>query len=1295
TLASELAKSQAEEDYTRVVTRQSTLWSSLVLLPLIMVTAGTSSLISGATTMFNTVLKPWQISLLRGVFYAASIPIQVEVEVWEELYLDPWIESVMYKLGNYFGWSDSTSEFWGMFICSFREAFMGAAKFAIKGMVGGFGGSDISNQQEIETIIDTNTLVDTLVDYFSESTIDSLVSDFIGEQSVYDYALDTLDQITETLDQVEDQISILSSKKEEAKFKITVWSVAKRILSLGKLIPSFMVGAGGFALNTYLMDVTADYIFDVEKVEKALYNRKLSKKLTQLTGFKHILDLKSKFLQGLIIEQTAVSNFPKSADPLNPSSALTSSVALQGQFNAYDTDGTEYNVEILSHEEFMKQKQEIIKANLIKAEDLKVKLDPNFDGNFFEIFVAEAAEQADPVVEVNGMKIWIQPLPAEHYNLKHEMTLNDFLALIGILNDPSKQAIFNGYILQHGAEILIAQGIIRLDGNMPLSLALDLIGYDRNNLEDQFNRLAHRIQIIDTATILQLQDDTTALFHPDVREEIFFRHDITDYQRSYFSKKVLDAFSIVELRFQDTFRETIYESAYNLIKIKYSEDFGITQEEWLELVDFKAKDEDGIFTQEFEKIVDLCLKEQVFLNLIELSGAQDQDVDAIFSTLDTYLDENFGSLIEQLFNPLAFEAFISEVVNQFLNNMDNEGFVAFNVPTQEYFAELFNQPLPQIAFLAGGLLAPEMIKSAEIEIEANHKTELNNLALLIYKIIKFDSSQRGLTITDQLLNLHTSENSYQYTVKDLSDLLQKLGLTNDIFRNQKTFYATILDKIKYLNEHTEISLNPQIREKISRIANSITKSFDEDISNGYTNEEVDIFELLDPLLDDLFGYVGYSLLQLGLIRFDNDGNAKFELPSSLKDLKDHLKLFNIKSIAHTRLNYNKRDSITDTELIEIITSIILSGHFKSIAKVDENGRIIRNDPGYVYTHPMASFLSETFKNFRISERDPSYHWSIWNQISNVFFNYRLNHLSPTDISLEKSIFQSYVLKINDKIKTLGQVYTGIDRIDKANNLLYNIKKDFISQESRYIDLKIDLFTDLISDQEFLLKLGIKNPYDIMGILAACGIYKNPTKLTDYDVMQIARMSYGSMLEFGSEWKDAANIAFGFFKVKHKDGKTVDGGTLISNSKAMEMFGIASDGRSLNKEYPKYLMSREDLQRRIFDHLFVFLSAQWSGWHSETKILMTLLDLYYDKMNEISEIEIYISSEWAYCSFCYDNLMSFKEFLENQDITVKIFLRNEAAESNTYDSYEKDGAQNHPHLFFSDKYLREIDDPPIL
>jgi len=586
--------------------------------------------------------------------------------------------------------------------------------------------------------------------------------------------------------------------------------------------------------------------------------------------------------------------------------------------------------------------------------------------NSFEIFVAEAAEQADPVYEINGMRIWIQPLPADRYNLDHDMTLNEFLALIGILNDPSKEAIYTNLLT--GATYILN----RFDGNMPFIDVLDLIGYDRNNLEQQFLGNAHRIQIIDTTTILQLQDDTTALFHPDVREEIFYRYGITEYQRSYFSKKVLDTFDIVKLRFQDTFRETIYESAYNILKSEYSEDFGMNQEEWLELVDSKAKDEDGAFTQEFEKIVDLCLKEQVFLNLIELSGAQDQDVNAIFSTLDTYLDENFGSLIEQLFAPLTFEAFIDEVINQVLNNVDNEGFVSFNVPTQEYFEDLISVQdsyKDELVSVYWGSPPPPEFEKATF-IESNYKTELDDLSRLFYRIREYliDQNNRDLQITDTLLDLHSPKDSGTYSRQHLTNVLKDLGLDNekklqDMLLNQKIFYKTLLEKIQY-----NIQNNPNSDFK------DYSNVLSGEIGSGkyLTEQEHELVKRLDDVLNEILGYVGYTLLKLGFITFDGNGQIKFQMPQDLTTLAKIIRVLGLNSIAE--LDTSKRSIM---EYIEtLIWSMILSGHYMNLMTLDNDGNIkLRKE----YTYPGNHFLSGIFENFMGNIPDSIYHLAlIWN-----------------------------------------------------------------------------------------------------------------------------------------------------------------------------------------------------------------------------------------------------------------------------------------------------------------------------
>ena len=574
--------------------------------------------------------------------------------------------------------------------------------------------------------------------------------------------------------------------------------------------------------------------------------------------------------------------------------------------------------------------------------------------------VEQAAVKADPVYEVNGMRIWIQPLDAVPYHLDHDMTLNDFLDRIGILNDPSKQAIYTNPIT--GATYILNL----FDETMPLVDVLDLIGYDRDNLELQFLGNAHRLQVIDTTTILQLQDDTMALFHPDVRVDIFYRHGINDYQRSYFSRKVLDAYSIVKLRFQDTFKETIYESAYNIIKTKYSEDFGITQEEWLELVDSKAKDEHGVFTQEFEKIVDLCLKEQVFLNLIELSGAKDQDVNAIFSTLDTYLDENFGSLIEQSFVPLTFEAFISEVVNQVLNNIDNEGFVSFNVPTQEYFEDLVSVQdsyKDELVSVYWGSPPPPEFKSSFL-IEREFNGELDALSLLFYRVREYlmDQSIRDLPITDTLLGLHGPNDPGTYTRLYLTDVFKDLGLIDDnilqnIHLTQKSFYKKILEQIQL-----DIQNNPDSSKfKDYSFLTGMEFSLDEFFDDG----DQQIVKFIDDIMNKEIGYVGYTLFKLDLIRFDGNGQITFQMPQDQRTLTKIIRVLGLNSIAEL-----------DTNDIEtLIWSIILSGHYMNLMILDNNGKV---ELRKAYTYPGSQFFTGIFENFMGNIPDSIYHLSIIN-----------------------------------------------------------------------------------------------------------------------------------------------------------------------------------------------------------------------------------------------------------------------------------------------------------------------------
>ena len=927
--ASSVAQSQADMDYIVYTTLMSTFISSLVLLPFAVATAYAAGSRAGSEVALSAII---------GQKFAL-IPLAMVTEVFEELYIDTLIEDITENIVYSLGGDERTAAFWSSFICSFREAFMGPVSILLD--------SDQSFFQKLEGEL--------------ESTIE-IEQDIREEMSLVEATEIEINNVYQRLEFIQEKDA--ENRKKRKKLSWRSLLSFENLFTITLMIPGMFAGGLGLGITSILGDFMSEHYF-----QNSLGRKQLDEQHVQLVNTKGALEIKSKILRGLYLNLKSV-----------PSNPLLKSSSLASRTHEAQVE-TLASLNIISRD-VLRQRQEVIKENLDRL-DGKVNSESDSNENSFEIFVAEAAEQADPVVEENGMRIWIQPLRPEDYNLENGMTLDDFLDLIGVLNDPARQAVFNGYILQEGTEIFTQQGIIRLDGNMPLSEALDLIGYDRNNLEQQFHGTAPCIQIIDTTTLLQLQDDTKALFHPNVREEIFYRHGVTDFHRISFSEKLTDVFNVFKLRIQDTFRETIHESVYNIIKTRYSEDFGITQEEWLELVDSKAKDENGASTQEFEKIVDLCLKEQVFLNLIELSGGKDQDVNAIFSTLDAYLDDNFGSLIEQLFAPLTFEAFISDVVNQFLNNIENEGFVSFNVATHEYFEDLISTQdsyKDELVLVYWGSPPPPEFKK-DAFIESNYKAELDALSLLFYRIREYliDQNNRDLPITYTLLGLHGPKDPGTYTRLYLTDVFKDLGLIDDnILQNmhltQKSFYKTLLQQIQL-----DIQNNPDSSKFMDySFLTGMQFSQDEFFDDG----DQQIVKFIDDIMNKEIGYVGYTLLKLDLIRFDGNGQIMFQIPQDLTTLAKIIRVLGLNSIAEL-----KTSEISIMEYLEtLIWSMILSGNYMNLMTIDNNGQVELREE---YTYPGHHFLSGIFENFMGNIPDSIYHLSIiWNFINSPFITDR-------------------------------------------------------------------------------------------------------------------------------------------------------------------------------------------------------------------------------------------------------------------------------------------------------------------
>ncbi|MFX1434660.1 MAG: hypothetical protein ACFFB1_12865 [Promethearchaeota archaeon] len=105
TLSTATAEYRTEVRYVTELTWQSTLWSSLILTPVSIVAMGASP--------------------AQALITAAMIPVSAIVEVYEKLYLDPFIEHYTERIVTSLGGDVETESWISTLITSFREAFMG------------------------------------------------------------------------------------------------------------------------------------------------------------------------------------------------------------------------------------------------------------------------------------------------------------------------------------------------------------------------------------------------------------------------------------------------------------------------------------------------------------------------------------------------------------------------------------------------------------------------------------------------------------------------------------------------------------------------------------------------------------------------------------------------------------------------------------------------------------------------------------------------------------------------------------------------------------------------------------------------------------------------------------------------------------------------------------------------------------------------------------------------------------------------------------------------------------------
>ncbi|TKJ21364.1 MAG: hypothetical protein CEE43_09475 [Promethearchaeota archaeon Loki_b32] len=492
TLAESYALGQAEMDYIVQLTTLSTLISSVVLLPVVIASAAASGLSQGinkmaedalTTTISSEVARAVGMTLLK---YIASIPVQVMTEVFEELYIDTLIEETFEK------WGDSTG-FWSSLFCSFREVIFGAPSAFLGSLSSDTNintqmtANEIQLLQEIELMQEHSWFA---YHVMQESTLDHAISEDVVVQSQL--------QIN-NINQLQAQLAELGLIRQRSSIKASSIISSQTIFQGIFSLPGFFVGGFSLGFTGMLLDLSVDYLFDVQ-----LARHMIDKRIQTLTQTQHQLDLEGEDL-GKVLEAEVVPNIPevknvlamaKGIATIDPTqySASEFEAQVQLRLNELDTLG--------SYIESMRERQQEIEEshNIISAIPKTVIPDaPNSDT--LQIVVSEeAAIEADPVIDVGGIKLWIQPLPANYYGSEKDMTLNELLTIMGILNHPYKWLSFtdqygNQYILRDRAVAVTDEGFREIRGDLSLKEVFNIIGYDTSTLPQQFHGIAPSLEI--------------------------------------------------------------------------------------------------------------------------------------------------------------------------------------------------------------------------------------------------------------------------------------------------------------------------------------------------------------------------------------------------------------------------------------------------------------------------------------------------------------------------------------------------------------------------------------------------------------------------------------------------------------------------------------------------------------------------------------------------------------------------------------------------------------------------------
>jgi hypothetical protein len=595
------------------------------------------------------------------------------------------------------------------------------------------------------------------------------------------------------------------------------------------------------------------------------------------------------------------------------------------------------------------------------------------------------------------------------------------------------------------------------------------------------------------------------------------------------------------------------------------------------------------------------------------------------------LDENFGSLIEQLFAPLTFEAFISEVINQVLNNIDNEGFVSFSVSTQEYFEDLISiqdSYKDELVSVKLPLINKEFFNNRwnRDKIETLFYT-IEYIKYLINNPLEFG---KGIFIRPVFSQLQ-GPSGVNYGMEYNKFLLRKFMKFTDFELTQASWVRIdennqeILKNRLNFKDFCKLYLkkfqqDPELSNKYHWLAGF---EFSED-SLDFDDTDFVLLQLLDDAMIDFLGFNNYLLLQSSILNFGKENHNYFS-DCALHDsrlLEYAKKEFGLKTLDESEFEIYH----TDGDYWRSVFKSWLSFGFKREMTINGESK------SYI-KHPPNSIFSEIFNGYNAWSIDSDY-FKLINQITigtlvrEGLIPIGFQEDSTFEVMIGNNNLRKSVL-VNFLDQKSGELKYNLDKVTEKSDLLnlYTIvEKDGTVLEDR-------------KEQNLLKGVLAENTQDIFEVLEE--IYK--VEINEQNDLISKKEEIIEKIKEKYNLKDNDNVAFALK-------------TFTMNNKPYSIFLISIKGQQFMAGTYLYYDNNKQLQigYNPFAPINMKYPAIWSGQyyalgHSERKIYITL-DTLFPSPN-IENGEMILVSEKPFCFSCEIMGINFYKYYNKEGVFI--------------------------------------------